>query len=391
MTGRSARPSFDTDHADDIVYPAAIPFSLVHLACFGILWSGVTPASVGLCVGLYIGRMVAITAGFHRYFAHRSFRTSRAFQFALAFLSQTSLQKGVLWWAAKHRHHHKHSDTVEDIHSPTEHGFWFAHVGWIFARRRGKADYGLVQDLARFPELVWLDRLAHVPGVLLAIGCFVVAGWPGLFVGFFLSTTLLFHGTFAINSLAHTVGRQRYLTGDESRNSWWLALLTMGEGWHNNHHYYQTAARQGWRWWEIDVTYYVLRLLAALGVVHDLIDPPADVVAGERRLSRVAIEKAAGRLAATLAIERMTEQVRIAWNHTPGLDDLRAQGEAAREWALAILEEAHWPRLPTVDELKRRASEIAPRTPSVDRVAERAREIVIESVCDRLLADPLPV
>jgi stearoyl-CoA desaturase (Delta-9 desaturase) len=171
---------FDEDHSDDIVYPGAIPFALVHLACLGMLWSGVTAGSVALCVGLYVLRMFAITAGFHRYSSHRSFSTSRWFQFVLAFVSQMSLQKGVLWWAAKHRHHHKFSDTVLDAHSPAAHGFLFAHLGWIFSRQRGAADYDLVRDLERFPELRWLERFRHVPGILLAVLCLVVGGWPGL-------------------------------------------------------------------------------------------------------------------------------------------------------------------------------------------------------------------
>lgn len=246
---------FDDEHHDDIIYPSAVGFVFVHLATLGVLWSGVTAESVALCAALYFGRMFFVTAGYHRYFSHRSFATSRAFQFVLAWMAQSSLQKGVLWWSAKHRHHHKHSDTPEDVHSPGLHGFLFAHVGWIFARRRGEAEYDLVPDLTRYPELVWLDRYNKLPGILLGVMCYLVAGWPGLFVGFFLSSTLLFHGTFAINSLAHTFGRQRYLTGDDSRNSWILALITMGEGWHNNHHYYQASTRQGWRWWEIDPTY----------------------------------------------------------------------------------------------------------------------------------------
>lgn len=379
---------FDEDHSDDIVYPGAIPFALVHLACLGIIWTGVTSGALALCIGLYVLRMFAITAGFHRYFSHRSFSTSRWFQFVLAFMSQTSLQRGVLWWSAKHRHHHKFSDTVEDAHSPVAHGFFFAHVGWIFARQRGKADYGLVKDLSQYRELRLLDRFRHAPGIMLAIACFLIAGWPGLFVGFFLSTTILFHGAFAINSLAHTMGRRRYLTGDDSRNSWWLALITMGEGWHNNHHYYQSATRQGWRWWEIDVTYYILRALAALGLVWDLTAPPAEVVAGERRLARPAIERAAYRLAASLAIERMTEQIRAAWTHAPSLEELRAHGTAAMDRVKEILEEAHRPHLPSLDELKQRARELAPRTPSLDDVALRAREIALEAVCARLLAYP---
>ncbi len=368
------RITFDAEHHDDIVYPNAAGFVLVHLACLGILWSGVTWGSIALCVALYFGRMFAITAGFHRYFSHRTFRTSRAFQFALAFLGQTSLQQGVLWWSAKHRHHHKYSDTPEDVHSPSLHGFLFAHVGWIFARQRGTADYSLVRDLEAYPELVWLDRWKYLPGTLLGVACLAIAGWPGLFVGFFLSTTILFHGTFAINSLAHTFGKQRYLTGDESRNSFLLALITMGEGWHNNHHYYQASTRQGWRWWEIDPTYYILKALSWTGTVSDLKGPPADVLQGERRLSRRAIDKVAYQLVATFPVERIAEQVAASLPH-PRMPHLHLP---------------HLSSFPSLDDLKRRAESMALRTPSLDEIAERAREILIEAVSVHLGEGPLP-
>lgn len=369
---------FDAEHHDDIIYPNAIGFIFVHLASLGMLWSGVTLTSVLLCVGLYFGRMFTITAGFHRYFSHRTFKTSRVFQFILAFLAQTSLQQGVLWWSAKHRHHHKFSDTPEDVHSPGIHGFLFAHVGWIFARQRGKADYSLVRDLSEYPELVWLDRHNKIPGILLAVACFLFAGWPGLFVGFFLSTSIHFHGTFAINSLAHTFGKQRYLTGDQSRNSFLLALITMGEGWHNNHHYYQASTRQGWRWWEIDPTYYLLKLLSWTGLVWDLRSPPEDVLEGERRLSRKAIEKVAYQIASTFSADRIAEQARATWSHVPSIEDIRA-GVA----------DMHLPSFPSMDELKRRAESMAMRTPSLDDIVARAREILMEAVTLRLL-EPVP-
>ena len=363
----------DGDH-DDIVYPAAIPFALVHLACLGILWSGVTWPALFLGAGLWAARMILITAGYHRYFSHRTYRTSRAFQFVLAVLCQTSLQKGILWWAAKHRHHHKHSDTPTDTHSPREHGFWFAHVGWIFARRRGAADYGLVHDLAAYPELVWLDRHRHLPGAALAVACLLVAGWPGLFVGFFLSTSVLFHSAFSINSLAHQFGNRRYATGDDSRNNWWLALLTMGEGWHNNHHYYQNSTRQGFRWYEIDMTFYVLKALSWAGIVWDLKAPPEEVIRGERRLSRVAIEKVARELVATFSIESIIESVQQAWEGrpaVPSLDELRTE-------------------LPDLEELRRRAQQMFAHTPSFEEIAERAHELLADSVSARLFREPLP-
>lgn len=209
---------------DDIVYPSALPFILVHLACFGAIWSGVTREAIAIGAALYWLRIFAIGAGYHRYFSHRAYATSRAFQFVLAFLAQSTAQKSVLWWAAKHRHHHLHSDTEHDLHSPRHKGFLYSHIGWIFARRQDTADLVKVADLARYPELMWLHRFELVPAILLAGLTYLLAGWPGLFVGFFWSTVLVYHATFCINSLAHVSGSKRYVTGDDSRNNWLLAL-----------------------------------------------------------------------------------------------------------------------------------------------------------------------
>ena len=205
-----------------------------------------------LGIVLYWLRMFGITAGYHRYFSHRSYATSRVFQFILACLAQSSAQKSVLWWAAKHRHHHLFSDTEHDVHSPRHTGFLFAHVGWIFARKHDTVDLVKVGDLTKYPELMWLNRNELLPAVVLAVITFLTAGWSGLVVGFFWSTVAVYHATFCINSLAHVHGSKRYVTGDDSRNNWLLAFFTMGEGWHNNHHAYQASVRQGFRWWEID-------------------------------------------------------------------------------------------------------------------------------------------
>lgn len=296
-TAHSAAISTSGEPHDDIVYPDAIPFVLVHVACLGAIWTGVPASALWLALILYAVRMFGITAGFHRYFSHRSFKTSRTFQFLLAFLAQTSAQKGALWWASRHRDHHRHSDTPEDIHSPHHFGLFFSHIGWVYAAKRGKADYSNVKDLAKFPELVWLDRHIHFPAFLLALSCFVFAGWPGLVVGFLWSTVALYHGTFAINSLAHLWGRRRYYTADESRNNFFLAIITLGEGWHNNHHYFMGAARQGFRWWEIDPTYWILRLLAALRIIWDIQEPNSAVLRGERRLSQAHLRHAAREVA----------------------------------------------------------------------------------------------
>lgn len=229
---------------------------------------------------LYWVRMWAVTAGYHRYFSHRTYKTSRVFQFILAFLAQTASQRGVLWWSAHHRDHHKFSDEERDVHSPAQHGFVHSHMGWLYDGN-GKTDYSRVKDLARYPELVLLDKYWTVPPTILGISMWLWMGWPGLLVGFFLSTCVLMHCTFTINSLSHIWGKRRYETTDTSRNNWILALITLGEGWHNNHHHFMNSTRQGFFWWELDISYYSLKVLSWLGIVWDLKEPPARVYEGD--------------------------------------------------------------------------------------------------------------
>jgi stearoyl-CoA desaturase (Delta-9 desaturase) len=261
-----------------VQWMAMLPFWGVQIvAIVGVILSGWSWKGLGLALVLYLVRMFGLTAGFHRYFAHRSYKTSRAFQFALAFLGTTSTQKGVLWWAAHHRAHHKYSDTPRDIHSVRQHGFWWAHVKWILVRTYVPTDIDRIKDFARYPELRWLNTYHLVPPLLLAGGLFAAGGWWALLWGFFVSNTLLWHGTFCVNSLAHAFGRRRYATADDSRNSFLIALITLGEGWHNNHHHYQRSERQGFYWWEVDITHYVLRGLSFLGLVKDLHAPPGAV------------------------------------------------------------------------------------------------------------------
>jgi len=264
------------------IWAKSLPFFGVHLAALMVLIVPFAWKWVALCLGLYLLRMFAITAGYHRYFSHRTFRTSRPFQFILGLLGVLALQKGPLWWAAHHRHHHLHSDDPEDRHSPRQDGFWWSHLGWILSPIYDETELDKVPDLARYPELRWLNRWHVVPGVLLAVVLFFAGGMPALVWGFFLSTVLTWHATFAINSLTHVFGRRRYETTDDSRNSLILALITLGEGWHNNHHYYMASTRQGFFWWEIDISYYILRALSWCGIVWDLREPPRRVVAGEK-------------------------------------------------------------------------------------------------------------
>ncbi|HEX8394723.1 MAG TPA: acyl-CoA desaturase [Longimicrobium sp.] len=369
---------------DDIIYPAAIPFVLVHLACLGAVWTGVSANALILCAVLYVVRMFGITAGYHRYFSHRSFKTSRVAQFALAWLAQSSAQRGALWWAAVHRHHHRHSDTELDAHSPRMRGFLYSHVGWIFDAKHADTEMDAVPDLARHPELVFLERWPLVPAVMLGAGCLVFGGWTALVVGFFWSTVLLFHGTFFINSLAHVTGSQRYVTGDDSRNNWWLALITLGEGWHNNHHAYQRSTRQGFRWYEVDPTYYVLRALAWTGVVWELGEPPAEVIRNERRLGAAVVEKVARQLAASFPVDGIVAQAHAALAAAPHPEDLRAALRSAQLQAATALAAVHLPHIPTVDEVRQYAERTLARTPSMDQIAERARQLVVEAVCVRL-------
>lgn len=292
---RGDAPPIDPAQAGQIDGLRAIPFVLLHLGCLGVLWVGVSGFAIAVAVALYAVRMFAITAFYHRYFSHRTFQASRPVQFVFAVIGASSVQRGPLWWAAHHRQHHRHADGPLDPHSPHEVGFWRSHMGWFLTREAFATDAARIPDLVRFPELRWLDRFDTLVPVLLAAGLYALGALletvapdlqtsgPQLLVwGFFVSTVVLFHATVTINSLAHRYGRRRFDTRDDSRNNFWLALLTFGEGWHNNHHFFPGTARQGFRWWEIDLTWYGLRAMAALGLVHGLKPIPDWVLAKAR-------------------------------------------------------------------------------------------------------------
>ena len=379
----AAQPTAPIVEHTDIMYPSAIPFVLVHLACVAALWTGVTYDALVLCFLLYWLRIFAIGAGYHRYFSHRAYRTSRAFQFALAVLSQSTAQKSVLWWASKHRHHHLHSDTETDVHSPRHKGFVYSHLGWIFSRKNDVADLVKVADFARYPELMWLHKHELVPPAVLALLSVLIAGWSGLVVGFFWSTVLVYHATFCINSLAHVRGRRRYVTGDDSRNNWLLALFTMGEGWHNNHHAYQSSVRQGFRWWEIDATFYLLKALSWTGLVWDLKTPPAAVRLNEYRLGSRVIERAAAQLAGSFDTELIVRAIASAYagSGLPTIQDKLAQ---AQNRATDVLAGLHLPQLPTRHEIVSRAMAMFAETPSMEAIVNRAQAVILDTICARL-------
>ncbi|MGY6630277.1 MAG: acyl-CoA desaturase [Wenzhouxiangella sp.] len=293
---RSESLATSTDaNPERIDWVRILPFIGLHLACLAVFWVGVSWIAIAVFLGSYLLRMFAITAFYHRYFSHRTFKTSRAMQFLFALIGASATQRGPLWWAAHHRHHHKSSDRPEDPHSP-RHGFLWSHMGWFLSRKHFDTDLKQIPDLARYPELRWLDRYdLAVPvayaAVLFGLGALLERLAPGLGTsggqllvwGYFISTVVLIHATLTINSLSHVWGKRRYNTSDDSRNNWFLALITLGEGWHNNHHHFPGSARQGFYWWEIDVSYYVLRMMSWVGLVSDL-KPVPDAIRRARRI-----------------------------------------------------------------------------------------------------------
>lgn len=282
---------------DRIDWLRVVPFIGLHVACFAVIWVGFSPTALWVALASYAIRMFAITAFYHRYFSHKAYKTSRVVQFVFAVLGAASVQRGPLWWAAHHRHHHRFADTVQDVHSPRQIGFWRSHVGWFMTRGAFRTNEAAVPDLAKFPELRWLDRFDILVPVVYAAALYALgvllehvapqlgtSGGQLLVWGFFVSTIVLFHATVTINSLAHSWGTRRFDTRDDSRNNALLALITFGEGWHNNHHHFPGSARQGMRWWEIDLSYYGLRAMALVGLVWDL-KPVPEQMRNARRVA----------------------------------------------------------------------------------------------------------
>jgi stearoyl-CoA desaturase (delta-9 desaturase) len=294
MSGMSGSSDHNrwTIHARELDYLALTQFVVLHAGCLLLLWVSVSLVAIAACVAFYCLRIFAISAGYHRYFSHRSYKTNRIFQFVIAFVGCMSNQKGPLWWAAHHRYHHSHADREDDIHSPSQHGFWWAHCLWIFSLRYRKADQKLVSTFTEYVELRLLDRFYLVPPIISAALLFILgvilqrvrpelqtSGLQMLAWGFFVSTVLVHHAIYSANSIGHILGSRRFNSTDTSRNNLFVALLTFGDGWHNNHHYYQRSARHGFYWWEIDLTHYILKGLSYFGVVWDLHTPPERIYA----------------------------------------------------------------------------------------------------------------
>ena len=291
LLDQSARPVVEGPAAEKIDWFVAIPYFSIHLMCLGVIWAGFSWLALSVCVFLYALRVFALTGWYHRYFAHRSFKTSRSVQFIFAVVGCSAMQKGPLWWAAHHRHHHAHSDDPLDIHSPRQQGTLWAHMLWFLTPKSAPTNLRLIPDFAKYPELRILDRFHVFVPITLAVclygfGAMVawqapdwgVTGFQMLIWGFFISTVACYHVTYLVNSATHLIGSRRYETKDDSKNSLIIALLTFGEGWHNNHHYYQNSTRQGFFWWEIDITYYILCFMSCFGLVWNLKGVPARIL-----------------------------------------------------------------------------------------------------------------
>jgi stearoyl-CoA desaturase (delta-9 desaturase) len=358
--------------------PSAVAgFLLVHLAALGVFFVGFSWKGIALCLASYYLRMFAITAGFHRYFSHRAYALGRVPQFLMGFLGQTAAQRGVLWWASNHRHHHRWSDRPEDIHSPIQRGFWWSHMGWILSHAQDESDHSRVPDLAKYPELVWLDRNEYLPTLLYGVAIYAAFGWTGLLYGYFLSTVLLWHGTFCINSVMHVFGRRVYATTDDSRNSFLFALVTMGEGWHNNHHWAPGSAAQGFHWWEIDASFYLLWLGERVGLVRTLHRRP-------RHFREAAMEAArTGRAFTSVRLLERVQSLTQRWHELGASARLHAHEalaelDLARARAAARLERLHAEAAAVSARAHRRLEELHAEI-------EKARAHLVE-ILERLVA-----
>ncbi len=279
---------------DDVVrYPNWLDYAgygLFHVAAIGgAAATGVSLQALLICAACYLFAMMGISIAYHRYFAHKAFKTSRAFQFVLGVWGSLAVEKGPLWWASAHRHHHRYSDTANDIHSPLHRGYLFAHSGWFLDRRIRHADFALCPEFARYRELVWLDRWNWIPVTVYAGLLYFAFGLVGLVWGFFVATVAVWHMTHLVGSILHgPIGYRRFATPDNSRNSLLLALPLLGEGFHNNHHCFPYSARCGLAWWEVDINWWVIRALAAAGLVWSVRVPPGAVLARSPVNSRTA-------------------------------------------------------------------------------------------------------
>lgn len=244
-----------------------------HVAAVAALFFWSWPAVITAVVMYWVAGSLGVGMGYHRLLTHRGYKVPKAVEYFLVTCGTLSLEGGPIQWVVTHRIHHAHTDRVGDPHTPRD-GGWWAHVGWILW---GTAQNHDAATIARYaPDLVkdryyrWLNNFYFVPLLVVGIFLFAFGGWGVMLWGVFLRVTVALHTTWLVNSATHLWGRTRFETGDDSRNSWWVALLTFGEGWHNNHHAHPTSARHGLRWYEVDLNWLGIRALQFLGLAHSI-------------------------------------------------------------------------------------------------------------------------
>lgn len=243
--------------------------TIAATAIFNFTWGG-----LGVAVFLWwVAGSLGIGMGYHRLLTHRGFKTPKWVEYLLTICGTLAIEGGPIAWVATHRIHHRYSDQEGDPHSP-KHGFWWAHMGWILEghslHREVDATSRYAVDLAKDPFHVWLTRWHFVPQLVVAAILYAAGGWNFVLWGIFVRVVFSWHVTWFVNSAAHVWGGRRFVTRDDSRNNWWVALLAHGEGWHNNHHAHPAAARHGIVWYEIDVNWYGIWVLSKLGLAKDI-------------------------------------------------------------------------------------------------------------------------
>lgn len=249
-----------------------ITLAVLHLALVAVVIFPPTLTDIALFLSFYLFTGLGITIGFHRLLAHRGFECSRYLMWLCAFAGTAALQGGPIWWVGVHRRHHQVSDREDDPHSPVK-GFWYAHIGWMVQREGLPQHSPLAHDLSQDRFLRWLDRGPNggLPWLATLAVCFAVGGVSGIVWGAVVRTVFVWHATWSVNSFCHIAGRRPHSNRENSGNLWWVGLWALGEGWHNNHHAFPRAAVHGHRWWEIDLTGYVLRLFEKLGLIHRMV------------------------------------------------------------------------------------------------------------------------
>lgn len=280
------RPKFSNKH-DWIVFSW---IAFMHVGALAGFFTFSWPA-LGVCLFLWwLAGGIGICLGYHRYFTHRSYATPKWVEYLLAIFGCLAGEAGPIAWVAAHRYHHTYSDQEQDPHSPLKDpnsfkGFLWAHVGWLFAREENLATFDQYKryapDMAQDKFLVFLDRNHMIPVITLAVLLYALGGWPFVVWGMFVRSVLVYHSTWLVNSASHVWGYRTFKTTDQSKNNWWVALLSFGEGWHNNHHAFQRSARHGMRWWEFDLTYRTIQLMWVLGLasqIHLPVQPAANGV-----------------------------------------------------------------------------------------------------------------